>query len=260
MLTLADITGFFPSMVHTRTRGMLREYLQYLILSSIYTSRYRNKLVFLWGTCLRIAYASQRFSEDLDFDNRGMTESDFTDLGEIIARDLGKYGIDAEIKMAFKWAFHCYVRMPRILFEYGISGYEDEKILIQIDTVPQPIPYESTPFALGNFAIRETISVTPREILLAQKITAAYSRKRTQGRDFYDIQYLLGWRVKPSFLYLQATLWVATPEALRDFMKVKNTSIDFSSLTHDLEPFLFQENDGRMVREFPNMVEQMVFE
>jgi len=47
MLTLTDIAQFFPTEVRTRERGILREYLQYLILASIYTSKYRDKLVFL---------------------------------------------------------------------------------------------------------------------------------------------------------------------------------------------------------------------
>lgn len=257
MLTISDISRFFPEEVHARKRGMLREYLQYIILQTIYTSKYKNQLIFLWWTCLRIVYNTRRFSEDLDFDNRGMTEGDFTELGVIISQHLGHFWIDCEVKMAFKWAFHCYIRMPKILKEYGLSGYEDEKILIQIDTVPQPYFYEPVFHILGNFWFRETLLATPKEILFAQKIAAAYGRKRTQGRDFYDIQFLLSWWIKPEYSYIEKVFSINNPDELREFMLEKNKWIDFNKLAQDVEPFLFREEDVKLVRDFPKMVESM---
>lgn len=250
MLTLTDISRFFPLEVRHRERGILREYLQYLILSSIYTSAYKDKLVFLWGTCLRIVYASQRFSEDIDFDNRGLTQDDFTRLWDHIAHGLRYYGLEVEVHNVFKWAFHCYIRIPKILFQYGMSGYEEEKILIQLDTVPQPIDYEAWVYILSGFGMRESILVTPKEVLLSQKITAAYSRKRLKGRDFYDIQFLASWGVKPYYPYLEATIAVGNYEKLRAFMHERNQTIDFDTLARDVEPFLFRSEDARLVRDF----------
>jgi Nucleotidyl transferase AbiEii toxin, Type IV TA system len=185
-----------------------------------------------------------------------MSPEDFTDLGTLIASDLSKYGLEVEVKMAFQWAFHCYVRIPRVLYDYGLSGYEEEKILIQLDTVPQPIAYESSPFILGGFGFRDTISITPKEILLAQKITAAYSRKRTQGRDFYDIEFLRSWGVKPSFDYLWAVFDLWDELSLAHFMQEKNKSIDFDTLARDVEPFLFRSRDVEWVRNFGEKTEQ----
>lgn len=250
MLNLAQISQFFPIAVHNRKKWMLREYLQYIILSTIYQSQYRSKLVFLGWTCLRIGYASQRFSEDLDFDNRGMSEADFSDLGSIIAKNLTQYGLETEVKMAFKWAFHCYVRIPRVLFDYGLSGYEEEKLLIQLDTVPQPIDYPVREYTLANFGFRDTISITPPEYLLSQKIVAAYSRKRTQWRDFYDIEFLRSWGIAPAFDYLESVFGIKNPPELSSFMHEKNKSINFDALARDVEPFLFRSDDVAWVRRF----------
>jgi predicted nucleotidyltransferase component of viral defense system len=76
--------GFAPTIRDSKPRGVLREYLQYLILKAIYTSKYGKDLVFLGGTCLRIIYGSARFSEDLDFDNRGLSQDDWRDMSEWI--------------------------------------------------------------------------------------------------------------------------------------------------------------------------------
>lgn len=258
MLTLSDIAQFFPEEVRTREKGMLREYLQYMILSSIYTSKYASKLVFLGGTCLRIAYNTKRFSEDLDFDNRGMTEDEFALLGEHIVSSLRHIGVEAEMRVVYKWAFHCYIRIPKLLHDFGISGYMEEKILIQLDTVPQPISYEAMPYTLSGFGIRATILITPREVLLAQKIVAAYQRKRTQGRDFYDITYLEDWGVTPYYPYLEATLGIHDVSELLQYMHTHNQDIDFVSLTRDLEPFLFRSEDLSLVRDFPLYIDRQI--
>jgi len=70
MISLQDIIQQFPPKLHNFPKAMLREYLQYKILASIFSSPIAQKLCFIWWTALRIGYNSQRFSEDIDFDNR----------------------------------------------------------------------------------------------------------------------------------------------------------------------------------------------
>jgi len=65
-----------------------------------------------------------RFSEDIDFDNRGLSEEDFTELGEYIASALRHYGMEVEVRSVFKGAFHCYIRIPR---SFLTTGYQDMK-------------------------------------------------------------------------------------------------------------------------------------
>jgi len=134
----------------------------------------------------------------------------------------------------------------------------EEKILIQLDTVPQPISYEGMPYTLSGFGIRATILITPREVLLAQKIVAAYQRKRTQGRDFYDITYLEDWGVTPYYPYLEATLGIHDVSELLQYMHTHNQDIDFVSLTRDLEPFLFRSEDLSLVRDFPLYIDRQI--
>lgn len=97
MITLEQILAAYPENLRAFKESILKEYLQYKILNSIFNSEYANKLAFLGGTALRIVYNSTRFSEDLDFDNFGLSESEFISLSKIVQRDLILEGLEVEI-------------------------------------------------------------------------------------------------------------------------------------------------------------------
>ena len=141
MVTLDQILTAYPENLRAFRESVLKEYLQYKILNSIFNSKYSNKLVFLGGTALRIVYGNTRFSEDLDFDNLGLSKTEFIDLSEIVKRDLTLEGLEVEIKTITKNAYRIKIRIPKLLFDSGLSGMSEHKILIQIDTVPQNFEY-----------------------------------------------------------------------------------------------------------------------
>ena len=143
MLSLQEIQTAYPEALKNKGRFILREYLQYKILEIIYNSEFASQLIFLGGTCLRIVHGNERFSEDLDFDNIGMSEPAFEEISGIIAQKLKLEGLEVELKTVYKGAYHCHIKLPGILFKSGLSGYAEEKILIQLDTEPQN--YDFTP-------------------------------------------------------------------------------------------------------------------
>ena len=69
MLDLKQIESFFPENLKPFKRNLLREYLQYKILESVFDSRFGSRLSFMGGTATHIIHSNNRFSEDLDFDN-----------------------------------------------------------------------------------------------------------------------------------------------------------------------------------------------
>jgi NifU-like protein len=73
-------------------------------------------------------YGNTRFSEDLDFDNFGLSEEEFGKVAEIIQKGLEKEGLSAEIKVVSRGAFRCKIRLPKILFENELSGLPEEKM------------------------------------------------------------------------------------------------------------------------------------
>ncbi|MBA7550662.1 hypothetical protein ES705_43183 [subsurface metagenome] len=80
MLNLKQIETFYPENLRIFKRNLLREYLQYVILDIIYGSGYGSRLIFMGETAIHMIHGVRRFSEDLDFDNRGLSKEDFEDL------------------------------------------------------------------------------------------------------------------------------------------------------------------------------------
>lgn len=74
MISLNTIKQFYPPHFQQFERELLREYLQCQILQILFDSPLGRNFTFLGGTCLRLVHDNARFSEDLDFDNFGITE------------------------------------------------------------------------------------------------------------------------------------------------------------------------------------------
>ena len=73
-----------------KKRGIVREYLQVILLHSIYKHELGSRLFFTGGTALRFFHNLPRFSEDLDFDTPLLTEGDFKFLLASLLIDLKK--------------------------------------------------------------------------------------------------------------------------------------------------------------------------
>ncbi len=256
MLNLQNIKKNYPENLQSFDRFLLKEYLQYKILQIIFGSEYGKGLCFLGGTALRIVYESNRFSEDLDFDNFSLEPKDFEDLINIVKKSLSLEGYSVETRTVYKGAYRCYLKFPGLLNTLGLSGYADEKILVQIDTVKQPYKYEFSHFLLNKFDIFTQINVVPSDILLSKKICAALGRKTPKGRDFFDIVYLFSF-TKPDYDYLRAKEGIANVGALKSRLYLLLEKVDIKALVSDVEPFLFNSADGQRVLLFKEFLEQL---
>lgn len=256
MLSLDQIEKQYPESLRQFKRGILREYLQYEILGIIFGSKFADKLSFLGGTALRLIFDSQRFSEDLDFDNFGISEPEFEELAQKIKSGLELRGMEAQIDISIKGAYRCNVRFPGLLFSQGLSSYQDEKILIQIDTAPHNYSYLPFKKVINKFDVFSEVFVTPPDILLSQKIFAALNRKRAKGRDFYDIVFLLSF-AKPDYGYLKVKAGINDLAGLRDKLIGDLRELDFNELARDVEPFLFNPGDSKKVRLFLPYIESL---
>ncbi|MBO0937218.1 nucleotidyl transferase AbiEii/AbiGii toxin family protein [Fibrella sp. HMF5335] len=257
MINLAQVQQQYPASLHGFGRFILREYLQHKLLQLIYDSPLADRFTFLGGTCLRIVHGNNRFSEDLDFDNIDITEADFETLSTFIKQGLQREGYDVEMKVAIKGAYHCHVRFPELLFQQGLSGYREEKVLIQLDTEPQHFPFSPEPYILNRFDVFSRILTTPPSLLLAQKCYAILNRIRNKGRDFYDAVFLLGRGTKPNYDYLTVKVGITSPEQLRERLLAHCGQLDMKAMAADVQPFLFDPNDARKVLYFADYLKQV---
>jgi predicted nucleotidyltransferase component of viral defense system len=257
MLDLTQLLNQYSPALHPFGRFILREYLQHKLLQLLYDSEYGDRLVFLGGTCLRLVHGNQRFSEDLDFDNKGLTETDFSRLATVLEQGLTREGYEVEMRLVMKGAYHCHIKFPELLYRQGLSGYQSEKVLIQLDTEPQHFAYEPESYLLNRFDVFARIATTPKSLLLAQKFYAILNRVRNKGRDFYDAMFLLGQDIKPNYDYLTLKVGITTPDELRSRLVEHCRKIDMQAMAADVRPFLFKTTDERRVAFFETYIQQV---
>ena len=257
MLDIGQIESFYPEHLRPFRRNLLREYLQYKILEAIFESPLADRLTFMGGTCIHIVHGSPRFSEDLDFDNPGIDRHDFETLSQRVKRALELQGYTVELKNTYQEAFRASLRFPGLLYNSGISGHRDEKLLIQIDTEPQGVRYNPAKFILNKFDVFSRINIVSADILAAQKIFCIFNRSRPMGRDFFDVVFLLG-KSAVNFDYLDRKISIRTEKELRDRLLLRCSRLDFNRLAKDLEPFVYSKKELNRILMFPDFVRQSI--
>ncbi len=164
---------------------IMREYLQILFLSYLYTQNISKNIYFNGGTAIRLLLNSPRFSEDLDFSctiSKPQIKQLIVKLEKQLQAELltihiallysGKHGLRYQIKYqspGFKYPFN-------LRLDFSIV----KKILEPIHS-----PF-ITEFPIAIFPI---ISHPSFAEILAEKLCALSSRDK--GRDYYDTWYLL---------------------------------------------------------------------
>jgi predicted nucleotidyltransferase component of viral defense system len=258
MLTLEEIKNQYDDTFHKFERGLLREYLQYQLLDLIFRHKVGRKLSFLGGTCLRIVYNNKRFSEDLDFDNKNLTIEEFNTLIKHIQKELERLGFLTETRIVHQKAFRCYLKFPKLLYEYGLSPLENEKILIQLDSFDQGVNYPTKLHIINKFDILKQIIITPKDVILAQKLWTITQRKRAKGRDFYDVIFLLQ-NTKPNIDFLRAKFGTNDKKEIKRILLDNIENLNWTKITKDVEPFLLNKKEAEKIKLFPELLNQTEF-
>lgn len=239
MINFEELAKYFPALDKTFSKQMLTEYLHCKILQTMFSSKINTKVIFIGGTALRIIYNTSRFSEDLDFDNFELSFSEFETVSEVIKKELELEGYSIEIETyPLKNTFHYLIKIPDILFDYGITGHKNQKLKIKVDTQPHDFKYKPDIKLLNKFDVFTSVNVAPIDILLSQKIRALFGRKRAKGRDFYDVVFL-SLKTKPNYDYLKAKENIKNEKNLKDRLLSCFQKLNKKDLENDIKPFLF---------------------
>jgi len=249
MLTIDQIFQYFPEALHRKNpQGVLVEYLQHELLDSIFKEKSAAALCFIGGTAIRFLYQNPRFSEDLDFDNFGLSFKAFEKLLQIACKDMANKGFVVEYRFVERGAYHCYVKFPDILYQAGISPHSSRKILIRIDTEAKKKYYAPQHYILNRFALYRQIWTAPASVLLAQKMMTVMERKREKGRDLFDVSYLMG-LAEPDFSYIAKCMGYDKKQFLELF-DARLKELDLNFLAKDVEPFLFSAEHKERILTF----------
>jgi hypothetical protein len=258
MIQLDQIRGYFPAELRAGAgydKYMLKEYIQLMILDFLSTSPWIEKVVFIGGTNLRLVKGIDRFSEDLDFDCKNLSEADFLAMTDDVLRFLQRSGLAAETRdrdnprlVAFRRSLY----FPALLFELGLSGHKAERFLIKIEAQDQGYSYTPVMANIRRAGFFFPFPVPPDSVLCAMKLSALLNRQK--GRDFYDAMFLLG-LTEPDYGYLTTKWGIHNKAELREaLLRVADTT-DLATKSRDFEHLLFSRAGIRKVLMFREFVE-----
>ena len=243
-----------PDMDEQEKLNRVRELLQIIALKIMYEKNTLGRLAFVGGTALRILFDLRRFSEDLDFSLYEREGFDFREMTQELVSGFQLYGLKADIKIKDSKTVHCaYLRFGKLLRELGLSPLADQKVTIRLEVDTNPPAGAAVVKSMVNKTYMFYVAHHDLPSLFAGKLSACFFRKFVKGRDFYDLIWYLGRKVKPNYELLnnaiQQTQGVSPQldeHKIKDFLIENLERIDLEQAARDVERFLEDRSELKL--------------
>ena len=230
-----------------KRRAILREYLQAIILNSIYKNKSGKSFFFMGGTAMRYFYNMPRFSEDLDFNAYKLSYEEFKDVIETnVKQEIAKEGFAVEISYKKRGGiFIAEALFKDAVRRYLISDKRGINLMIKIEVNHPAWSLDTEPRALSMYGYNFIALLMQKGNLLSEKVCALLNRKR--GRDIYDTLFML----RRKFPFNEDVLRFNGIK-----LPVKNTLMDYlknidgkelKRLAEQVRPFLFKEDEIELI-------------
>ena len=230
----------------------LHEVMQQIALAGLYRGGFFDRTAFYGGTCLRIFYGLQRFSEDMDFsllkpDENFKLENYFDNLiAEFKA--LGReVSITKKDKKTLTNVQSAFLKDTTEVYNLAFTTEKNIKIKIEVDTEP-PLGFETEhKLLMLPFSIMvRTYSISD---LYAGKMHALLFRNwknRVKGRDWYDFEWYVRNNVPLNFNHLQQrtkqlnaiTAKEFSIDHFKNMLKERIMKTDINNVKDDVRPFI----------------------
>jgi len=238
--------------------NVLQELVQQYILASLSRAGFFSnaEAVFHGGTCLRLVFGMNRFSEDLDFFLK-RPDPDFKwrrYLVQILSDAAGegfrfsvldKSQEEGAVKKALIRA-ESIGRIPFLNLPFERDIRKIIKVKLEIDTNPPLGSRYETRYV--SFPLTAAITTQTLESGFGMKLGAILARKYTKGRDWYDFIWYVNKKIVPDLELLSNVLkqqgpWAGQelrigPEWVGKNLKTKIIEIDWKSVRQDVQRFL----------------------
>ena len=232
----------------------LKEITQEIALLALARAGFFRVAAFQGGTCLRILYGLERFSEDLDFVlEKPDHQFNWTTYLNTMRDEFNAYGFTLEINdkrkldRAIQTAFLKADSVGGLLVIKDIRTQHTKlKIKLEIDTNPP----DSSTYELKylDFPLPYSIKTQDLSSLFASKIHALLCRPYVKGRDWYDFIWYVARKTPINFALLshainQAGPWqghniIVNSTWFLNELKTKIESIDWRAAKKDVARFL----------------------
>jgi len=240
-----------------KERGILREYLQIIVLNSIYKHKFGKSLFFMGGTAMRYFYRMPRFSEELDFNTPGLSQREFRKIMEAVRKDIFKEGLFATVTCGRrKNLLVSNLVFNDVIEKYGISDNRGLGLMIKVEINKPRWELITESRVLSMYGYNFTAILMSKGNLFSEKICALFNRNR--GRDIYDTLFML----KKKFPFNENVL-----KANKIALPIKDTLVshlrgidkkELKRLAAQVRPFLFKEDDIELILKAPLYAENFL--
>ena len=229
-------------------QNAIYEITQQVVLAGLHRGGFFDRAAFYGGTCLRLFHQLPRFSEDMDFSLLAPDEHFlFENYFQPIIDEFDSLGRKVEIKKKDKKIFgrvdSAFLKDNTDVYNVAFQTEKTVKVKIEVDTQP-PLKFQTEQKAL---TLPYTFMVRCFQLsdLFAGKMHALAFRNwktRVKGRDWYDFEWYVRWRVPLDFNHLQ--------ERIREFNGIEMTREDFMAILKERLSTTNIEDVKRDVRRF----------
>lgn len=246
---------FTATMSDVEKINRTREFLQIMALKNLADQDAFANMAFVGGTALRVLYDLRRFSEDLDFSLVSEKGYDFKKTMTKMQRyfELNNLPVECNPKTD-KTVHSTFIKFPGLLKELGLGAFEAQKLAIKLEVDSNPPKGWQTANTLLNKTYIFSVTHFDLSSLFATKLHACFFRKYTKGRDFYDLLWYLGKKVKPNLKLLNNAIAQTegkslgiTDATLKSFMLERLDTVDFAAAVKDVHRFVMDENELRFI-------------
>lgn len=239
-----------------KCRGIIREYIQTLILKYLYSSPYQDKFFFLGGTSLRLLYDMKRFSEDLDFNVKDIKEREFEETAKFIKHELSRENINCLLEFEHRKPLY----IAEFIFE-EIKNIEKVsqrrgRMLIKLEANLPVYEFPEDVRSISSFGEIFLVKAMAKEWVFADKIDTLHNKRL--GRHIYDIIFMLSKRFKVSKEMLR--IHGITEEPKEAILRIINSIKDeeLKRLARQVAPFLFDESQKELIIKAKTVIPQML--
>jgi predicted nucleotidyltransferase component of viral defense system len=234
----------------------IREITQEVMLAALARTDFFKQALLEGGTCLRILYGVNRFSEDMDFllkePNRDYALQPHL---HAISDELRAYGYDMEIvdrskaDLAVRKAFLKDDSLGKVLqLRYAALSGPLKKIRIKFEVDTHPPLGSGMEIKYVDFPFVSSVTVQDRPSLLAGKLHALLCREYVKGRDWYDFLWYTSQGFGINYAFLSSALRQQGPWRNTDIqvdwrwclehLENKISSVDWAAAREDVRRFV----------------------
>lgn len=192
----------------------LREITQEVALAALSRTNFFKQAAFQGGTCLRIFYGLNRFSEDMDFVLK-TPDKNFQLLPYIkaVSDELSAYGYNIKIidriktDIAVRKAFIKDDSIGKVLhLKHSSQNGPLRMIRIKFEIDTNPPPGSDFELKYVDFPFVSSVTVQDKPSLFAGKIHALLCREYIKGRDWYDFIWYTSRNIGVNFSLLSEAI------------------------------------------------------